>query len=143
MITGMVLAASLSMTGCKLIDQTTFAPAPEAAAVPAQPTLPHIDPRTPLVTIGFAHPDPQYQAMLGYAVHAAEARNGAVQYDVFAVVPATGAPAAQAKAAGDAQQDAIGVMKAIMTLGVPATRIHLGVRSDPAIDSNEVRVYVR
>jgi hypothetical protein len=27
-------------------------------------------------------------------------------------------------------------------LGVPATRIHLGVRTDPAVDSNEVRVYV-
>jgi hypothetical protein len=142
MITGMVLAASLSMTGCKLIDQTTFAPAPEAGAAGAQPTLPRVDPRTPLVTIGFAHPDPQYQAMLGYAVHAAEARDGNVQYDVFAVVPTKGASSAQTQAAGDAQQDALGVMKAIMTLGVPATRIHLGVRTDPAVDSNEVRVYV-
>jgi hypothetical protein len=139
---GMVLAAGLSVSGCKLIDQTTFAPAPEAAVVPAQPSLPRVDPRTPLVTIGFAHPDPQYQAMLGYAVHAAEARDGGVQYDVFAVVPAKGAPAAQAKAAGDAQQDALVVMKSIMTLGVPAARIHLGVRTDPVVDSNEVRVYV-
>ncbi len=38
MITGMVLVPGLSMTGCKLIDQTTFAPAPEARAVPV--TLP-------------------------------------------------------------------------------------------------------
>ena len=142
MIMGMVLAAGLSVSGCKLIDQTTFAPAPEAAVEPARPSLPRVEPRTPLVTIGFAHPDPQYQAMLGYAVHAAEARDGGVQYDVFAVAPAKGGPSDQAKAAGDAQQDALGVMKAIMTLGVPATRIHLGVRTDPALDANEVRVYV-
>ena len=141
MIAGMVLLAGLSLTGCKLIDQTTFAPAPEAT--PAQVTLPRIDKRSPLVTIGYDQPNPQYQEMLGYAVHAAEARNAAVQYDVFAVVPAKGTPAQQVQAAGAAQQDALGVMKAIMALGVPAARIHLGVRSDPAIGANQVRVYVR
>src|SRR5271156_5676158 len=109
MIAGMVLMAGLSLTGCKLIDQTTFAPAPEATAVPV--TLPRIDRRAPLVTIGYDQPNPQYHEMLGYAVHAAEARSAAVQYDVFA--------------------------------GVPAERIHLGVRSDPGIVANQVRVYVR
>src|SRR5208282_5979948 len=133
---GMVLLAGLSLTGCKLIDQTTFAPAPEA--VPAQVTLPKIDQRVPLVTIGYDQPDPQYHEMLGYAVHAAEARNAAVQYDVFAVVPAKGTPARQVQAAGVAQQDAVGVMRSIMALGVPAARIHLGVRSDPGIGANQV-----
>jgi hypothetical protein len=141
MIAGMVLLAGLSLTGCKLIDQTTFAPAPEAT--PAQVTLPRIDQRSPLVTIGYDQPNPQYQEMLGYAVHAAEARDSAVQYDVFAVVPAKGSPAQQVQAAGAAQQDAVEVMKAIMALGVPAARIHLGVRSDPGIGANQVRVYVR
>jgi len=143
MVTVMVLAAGLALSGCKLIDQTTFAPAPEAATVPPRPALPHADPRTPLVVIGFTGPAPEYRQMLGYAVHAAEARDAAVQYDVFAVVPAKGDPASQAKAAGDAQGDAIDVMKAIIAMGVPAARVHLGVRSDPAIDSTEVRVYVR
>jgi hypothetical protein len=141
MIVGLVLLAGLSLTGCKLIDRTTFAPAPEAT--PVQVVVPKIDQRAALVTIGYDQPDPQYQAMLSYAVHAAEARNGAVQYDVFAVVPAKGAPAQQIQAAGAAQQDAVGVMKSIMALGVPAERIHLGVRADPGIDANQVRVYVR
>jgi len=141
MIAGMVLLAGLSLTGCKLIDQTTFAPAPEAK--PVQVVLPKLDQRTPLVTIGYDLPDPQYQAMLGYAVHAAEARDGGVQYDVFAVVPAKGSPTQQIQAAGDAQSDAVGVMKSIMLLGVPAERIHLGVRADPGITANQVRVYVR
>jgi hypothetical protein len=141
MIAAMVLMAGLSLTGCKLIDQTTFAPAP--AAHPAQVTSPKIDTRVPLVTIGFDHPDPQYQAMLSYAVHAAEARAAGVQYDVYGVVAAKGDPAAQVQAAGAVQQDAIGVMRAIMALGVPSTRIHLGLRSDPNIDGVQVRVYVR
>ena len=141
MIAGMVLLAGLSLTGCKLIDQTTFAPAPEAK--PVQVTLPQIDTRVPLVTIGYDQPSPSYQEMLGYAVHAAEARNRAVQYDVFAVVPAKGTPAQQIQAAGEAQQDAVGVMKSIMALGVPAARIHLGVRADPGISANQVRIYVR
>ena len=42
--------------------------------------------------------------MLGYAVHAAEARDAGVQYDVFAVVPAKGTPAQQVQAAGEAQR---------------------------------------
>ena len=140
MIAGMVVMAGLALSGCKLIDQTTFAPAPEAR--PAQVAPPQIDPRHPLVTIGYDQPNPQYQEMLGYAVHAAEARDPVVQYDVFAVVPAKGAPAAQLQAAGDAQQDAVGVMKSIMALGVPAARIHLGMRSDQAITANQVRVYL-
>jgi hypothetical protein len=141
MIAGMVLLAGLALSGCKLIDQTTFAPAPEAK--PVQVTPPRIDRRMPLVTIGYEQPNPSYQEMLGYAVHAAEARDAAVQYDVFTVVPARGTPVEQIQAAGAAQQDAVGVMKSIMALGVPAARIHLGVRADPAIDANQVRVYVR
>jgi hypothetical protein len=141
MIAGMVLMAGLSLTGCKLIDQTTFAPAPEAK--PVQAVLPNLDSRTPLVTIGYELPNPQYQEMLGYAVHAAEARDAGVEYDVVAVVPAKNAPVFQIQAAIQAQQDAVGVMKAIMALGVPASRIHLGARADASINANQVRVYVR
>lgn len=139
MIVGMVVMAGLSLTGCKLLDRTTFAPAPEAKPVTAAAqaaAMQQIDARRPLVTIGYEQPNPQYQEMLGYAVHVAEARDDAVQYDVFAVVAPNGTPA-------DRINDAVGVMKAIMALGVPAARIHLGVRSDPRITANEVRVYVR
>ena len=54
-----VLAAGLLLAGCKLIDQTTFAPSPEEPA--ARPDAPKADPRTPLITIGYATPDPNYQ----------------------------------------------------------------------------------
>jgi hypothetical protein len=34
-------------------------------------------------------------------------------------------------------------MRAIMRDQVPADRIHLGVRTDPALAASQVRVYVR
>lgn len=49
----------------------------------------------------------------------------------------------QVKAAVVAQPDAVEVMKLIMAFGVPAVRIHLGIRADPAITADQVRVYVR
>ena len=74
--------------------------------------------------------------MLRYAVRAAETRVPGVQYDVIAMLPA-GADAA----AG--QQRAAEVMRDIMAQGVPASRIHLGLRTAPAGGAQEVRVYVR
>ncbi|HME22124.1 MAG TPA: hypothetical protein VKI44_12435 [Acetobacteraceae bacterium] len=129
-----VLAAGLLLTGCKLIDQTTFAPSPEAAAAKAEP--PKVDPRTPLVTIGYATPNPDYQDVLRFAVREAETRAPGVQYDVVAILP-SGADAAAA------QQRVAAVMRDIMAQDVPASRIHLGLRTAQAGGEQEVRVYVR
>lgn len=132
-----VVLALLSFTGCTLIDQRTFAPSPEAKADPAPPPAPVVlDARTPLVTIDYTIPSPDYAELLHYAVHAAEARDADVQYDVVSVLKDTAEVAA-------GQEHAIGVMRAIMRERVPATRIHLGVRADPALAASQVRVYVR
>ena len=97
---------------------------------------PSADPRTPLLSIGYDTPDPHYQDMLRYAVRAAEARAPGVQYDVYAMLPA-GGDAAQA------QGSAVEVMRAILAQGVPASRVHLGLRTEPAGAARQVRVYVR
>jgi hypothetical protein len=34
-------------------------------------------------------------------------------------------------------------MRSIMLTGVPAARVHLGLRADPTLSGREVRVYVR
>jgi type IV pilus biogenesis protein CpaD/CtpE len=129
-----ILAAGLALAGCKLIDQTTFAPSPEAT--PAKTELLNADPRTPLLTIGYAAPDQNYQDVLRYAVRAAETRAPRVQYDVIAMLP-KGADAAAA------QGRAAEVMRDIMGQGVPASRIHLGLRTEQPGDAQEIRVYVR
>jgi hypothetical protein len=129
--------AMLSFTGCALIDQRTFAPAPEAKAQPAPPPVPVvIDKRTPLLTIDYTIPSPDYAELLHYAVAAAEKRNTEVQFDVVALTSDTADVAT-------AQGRAIGVMKAIMRERIPADRIHLGLRADPVLKADQVRVYVR
>ena len=129
-----VLAVVLLLTGCELADQETFAPSPEESTTAVEP--PRADPRTALLVIGYATPEPSYQEVLRYAVRAAEARAPGVQYDVIAILP-TGAEAAVA------QRHAVEVMRAVMAQGVPAARIHLGLRSAVQGGVLEVRVYVR
>jgi hypothetical protein len=123
----------LALGGCSLVDQTTFAPSPAEKTPPAPPS---VDPRTPLLAISYDTPNPSYQDMLQYAVRAAEARAPGVQYDVYAILPA-GGDAAQA------QSSAVEVMRAILAQGVPASRVHLGLRTEPAEAVRQVRVYVR
>jgi hypothetical protein len=129
--------ALLSFTGCTLIDQRTFAPSPEAKAQPAPPQAPVVlDTRTPLVTIDYTGPSPNYAELLHAAVRAAEARDADVQYDVVSVLK-------DLDELAEGRERAIGVMRAIMRDRVPSSRIHLGVRTDPALAASQVRVYVR
>src|SRR5271157_60629 len=80
--------AGLWLAGCSLVDQTTFAPSPEEK--PSVAPVAQADPRTPLLTIGYDTPAPDYQDLLAYAVRTAETRAPGVQYDVIAMLPAGG-----------------------------------------------------
>jgi hypothetical protein len=136
---GWVLLVGVTLAGCKLVDQTTFAPTPEAPTPPLVPnsaTMQRADPRTPLLTIGYSTPNPNYQEVLRYAVYTAESRAPFVQYDVVALLP-VGGDAAQS------QRNAVEVMQAILAQGVSPNRVHLGLRAAPVGLGPEVRVYVR
>jgi hypothetical protein len=128
------LLVSLALTGCKLVDQTTFAPSPEAN--PPMPVTPSVDPRAPLVTIGYDIPNPNYKEFLDYAVQAAQSRAPNVEYDVIAMLPAGGDLAL-------VQQEAVEVMRVIQAQHIPAARIHLGLREQPKGTPRQIRVYVR
>ena len=133
------MLACLLLAGCALVDQRTFAPAPEAKAdstFAQPPAAVKVDARAPLVTVDFSGPPPQYEELLRYAVRAAEMRDRDVQYDVVAMMP-------NVTDVGQGQRDAAMVMRSIMLTGVPAARIHLGLRADPTLSGREVRVYVR
>ena len=137
-----VLLVLLVLGGCKLIDQTTFAPAPGAVRTRPAPA-PRVDARTPLLTIGPDTPVSGYRTLLGFAVHAAEQRDRDVRFDVTAVAPTDLAPDRQAAATAAAEAEATRVMRAIAAAGVPADRILLRAVLDPATTRREVRVYVR
>ena len=129
-----VVAAVLLLGGCKLLDQQTFAPSPEASTAATAP--PKVDPRTALVTIGYTTPTPNYQDVLRFAVRETERRAPGVHYDVVAMLP-------NGQDVATAQRRTTEVMRAIMAQNVPADRIHMALRSEPAGETPEVRVYVR
>ncbi|MGH7041244.1 MAG: hypothetical protein ACREFY_03825 [Acetobacteraceae bacterium] len=136
------LLALLALGGCKLIDQTTFAPAP-AAAPPQRTTAMKPDARTPLLIIGPDTPVSGYRTLLGFAVHAAEQRDRTVRFDVTAVAAAGLPPIREAAETAAAEAEATRVMRAMAEAGVPADRILLRAVLDPATSRHEVRVYVR
>jgi hypothetical protein len=139
-----VLVVLTALCACKLIDQTTFAPSPEAPPKPAEaPPASPVDKRVPLLTVGFATPDPDYKQLLEYAVKQAEARRQDVAFDVVSVVPATGDTVAQGLAASHGAENAATVMQSMIGLGVADTRIHLGARTEAGLSESQVRVYVR
>ena len=129
----------LTIPGCAVWDQDVFSPTPEAVPrveTTGAPVLPVIDPRTPLVTIDYTRANPDYAEVLRLAVRQAEARRRNVRYDVILVIK----DAAEATAV---QERATQVMRTIMAERVPAGRIHLGLRAEPAMPGSQVRVYVR
>jgi hypothetical protein len=141
-----LLVTLTALAGCKLVDQTTFAPSPEAPVRKVEAPSPPVSPpdtRTPLLTIGFATPDPDYKDLLAYAVHQAQERRPDVAFDVVSVVQASGDTVAQSLAASRGADDAAQVMQAMMALGVPDTRIHLGTRTELGLPERQVRVYIR
>jgi hypothetical protein len=141
-----VLVTLTALSACKLVDQTTFAPSPEAPVKTVQPPPPPVSPvdkRVPLLTIGFGNPNPDYKQLLAYAVHQAEERRPDVAFDVVSVVLATGDTVAQSLAASRGADDAAQVMQAMIALGVPDTRIHLGTRTELGLTERQVRVYIR
>jgi hypothetical protein len=135
------LLALLALAGCKLVDQTTFAPAP-ATAPPAAPARAVVS-RAPLLTIGPGTPVSAYRSLLAFAVHAAEERDRNVRFDVTAVAPANLPPERQSEEVTAATAEATQVMQAITHAGVPPGRILLHAMLDPTAAHREVLVYVR
>jgi hypothetical protein len=135
----------MPLAGCKLIDQTTFAPSPSKnpAVLPAPPTIGKIDARTPLLSLNAGTPVPQYSQVLRYAVGLARRRNPNVRFDVLMAVPETGDAAAQAAAVAKVQPQAVAVMHEIGSDGVAADHIDLRAGVDPHVNQSQIRVYVR
>ena len=138
-----MLLLAVGATGCRLVDQTTFGakrqkPPPDYLTQALQP-----GPALPLVTIVFNGGEVAYQDELRLAVQMAEARKPGVQYDLVTVVPAKGTPADQVATAKQGESDAVDVATRMSDLGVDPTHIHMAARTDPNVNTRELRVYVR
>jgi hypothetical protein len=143
----LLLAAATALASCRLIDQNTFAPAPEAKVPPAasKPAAPPASPegRTALMVIEPGTRLENYRNVLHEAVMAARRRDPAVRFDVVSVVPAGNSLSEQVKTADSTRPEAVAVANELIASGVPASHVELGARPDPRAEHPEIRVYVR
>ncbi len=140
-LTHLVLLVSV-VAGCSLVDQTTFAPSPEPKPAPVI-VPPTAELRKPLIVIASSATPKDYSKPLREAVRAAEKLKHDIDYDVVGIAPPAAGAAASLVSLEEAGSRAAEIMRAIMALGVPAARIHLGARSDPKITAGESHVFVR
>jgi hypothetical protein len=130
-----------------------MAPAGAAAAAPQQQSaLPSAGPGPaggglggrPFVVIRFDSPDVDYEQQLFEAVSTALARRPNVAFDLVAAAPAGGgSPEETTQNAEAARADAAKVRRSLLGMNIPGDRISLTQLTDPGIQSNEVRLYVR
>jgi len=123
--------------------------AANAATAPQQPVQQHVPGPAgagiasgrPFVVIPFDNPGVEYEQQLYEAVSAALARSPTVAFDLVGAAPA-GATADDSEAVR-ASMDR--VRQSLMNMGLPADRISISISqlTDPGIQSNEVRLYVR
>ena len=137
MLLALLLVGGLG--GCKLVDQTFFAPDPEPGEVQpvAAPAAAAVRPggRAAVLTIRYDTDNPAYRDALDQAVKAVEARRPGALFDIVG--------ASDAAAAAQTGRDAASVLGTMRELGVAGNRLHLGARIEPAMTVREVRVYLR
>jgi hypothetical protein len=99
--------------------------------------------RQPLVVIRFDRPDVPYQQALYTAVAKTLQVRPEANFDLVAVTPNRGNASEQAMAQSTIKKHTNGVLKTLMDMGLPASRISLSASSSTASASNEVHIYIR
>jgi hypothetical protein len=99
--------------------------------------------RRPLVVIRFDRPDIPYQQALYAAVsRVLESRPGAV-FDLVAVAPNAGGAARIALNSNKAQRFAEGVLRSLIDMGLPPSRVAMSGKTGSQSKTNEVHLYLR
>jgi len=93
----------------------------------------------PFVVIRFDHPGIEYEQQLYEAVSAALARSPNVAFDLVGAVPVTGTPEDSEATRVSMER----VRQSLTNMGLPGDRVSISQLTDPDIESNEVRLYVR
>jgi hypothetical protein len=97
----------------------------------------------PLVVIRFDRQNVQYEQALYDAVSRALDRKPEAAFDLVAVHPKTGSTAQVILNSTAARRNAENVLRTLVEMGLPATRVNMTSTPSATAQSNEVRVYVR
>ena len=108
-----------------------------AARAPIAPTA------RPLVVIRFDRPNVDYELALYDAVSRALERKPNASFDLVAAHPKTGSAAQIILNSTAARRNADAVLRTLIDLGLPTSRLGVNATSSATIQANEVRVYVR
>jgi hypothetical protein len=98
--------------------------------------------RRPLVVIRFDRPDVNYQQALYTAVNRALQRQPDASFDLVSVSQLRGGTAQSALNANGARRNAQSVLRALVDMGLPPSRVSLSATT-AASGGNEVRLYIR
>lgn len=99
--------------------------------------------RRPLVVIRFDRPDIPYQQALYAAVSRVLERRPDAVFDLVAVAPSGGGPARVALNSNKAQRFAEGVLRSLIDMGMPPSRVAMSGKTSTAAKNNEVHLYLR
>jgi hypothetical protein len=138
----LLLCVLAALGACTPVGQRTFVanadkpPKPKPARTTAPPPTPA------LVTIRFPT-DEDWHGALSAAVGLARSRKPDVLFTVQMLVPPHGSPADQAASLARAAPDARSVADAIVADGADRSQVELAAATDPAVDGEVVRIYVR
>ena len=99
--------------------------------------------RQALVVIRFDRPNVPYQQALYTAVSKTLQVRPDANFDLVAVTPSQGNASEQAMAQSTIKKHTNGVLKTLMDMGLPASRISLSASSSSNTASNEVHIYIR
>ncbi len=143
-LVGCCLACCVAMAGCKLVDQRSFDAAAGRKPVPHLPPGPPPPPPPVLATVRFGAPPESWRPELEAIVRQALARKPEALFRIETLVPAQGAPAAQAAAVAAAgQTGGETVADAVVEAGASSAQLELTAAADPSLRRPEVRVYVK
>jgi len=99
--------------------------------------------RRPLVVIRFDRTNVPYQQALYNAISRVLERRPNAVFDLVAVAPSAGGPARVALNANKSRRHAEGVLRALVDMGLPPSRVAVSAKTLAAAKTNEVHVYLR
>ena len=128
--------------GASLVNRAMTA---AGASAPTGPLVASADltGRRPLVLIRFDQPDVPYQQALYNAVSRALERRPNASFDLLAVAPSAGTRGQVASSTTKARQEAEAVLRALVEMGLPPSRVAMSASVSAAATTNEVHLYIR
>ncbi|MGF1639829.1 MAG: hypothetical protein ACFCUO_02655 [Rhodospirillales bacterium] len=130
--------------GASLMNQAIFSAAGGGGALPTAVTpSADIRSRRPLVVIRFDRPNVAYQQAVYNAVSEVLDRRPGATFDLVAVAPARGGAARVSVETNKARRNAESVMRSLVDMGLPPSRMAMSATTSDYATSNEVHLYVR